>query len=322
MKVIGKGSYGKVMLVRHKTEGEDQVYAMKMLRKENVIKRNQVEHTKTERNVLEAVSHPFIVTLHYAFQTPKKLYFVLEYCPGGELFFHLSRAGRFSEGRCSFSSRRRVRRSLHRLFRLDLAMLHCFSGLLRWLARRCCRRPVKAAVASVEVNGRQYRVIRILNFNGQFMLRTGLDYDLANDKEDIEQPGRFSCWGFANKDYARMSECTEETASPDLSEDGMSEELSRADGPQPRTIFHALHLTFDDIRRILPELAWKGFDAIQIPPAQVSPNGDLRGDWYLRYQPVNYQHIDLRLGGAESLQRLCEEASGHGMTVNLGRSIS
>mmetsp|Transcript_40716 Transcript_40716/g.122957 ORF Transcript_40716/g.122957 Transcript_40716/m.122957 type:complete len:347 (-) Transcript_40716:44-1084(-) len=101
MKVIGKGSYGKVMLVRH-TEEKDSVYAMKMLRKENVIKRNQVEHTKTERNVLEAVSHPFIVTLHYAFQTPKKLYFVLEYCPGGELFFHLSRAGRFSEGRTRF----------------------------------------------------------------------------------------------------------------------------------------------------------------------------------------------------------------------------
>ncbi|CAK0905018.1 unnamed protein product [Prorocentrum cordatum] len=102
LKVIGKGSYGKVMLVRHKDDPEETVYAMKMLRKENVIKRNQVEHTKTERNVLEAVSHPFIVTLHYAFQTPKKLYFVLEYCPGGELFFHLSRAGRFSEGRCRF----------------------------------------------------------------------------------------------------------------------------------------------------------------------------------------------------------------------------
>lgn len=102
MKVVGKGSYGKVMLVKHKDS--TAVYAMKMLRKENVIKRNQVEHTKTERNVLEAVSHPFIVTLHYAFQTPKKLYFVLEYCPGGELFFHLSRAGRFSEGRCRFYS--------------------------------------------------------------------------------------------------------------------------------------------------------------------------------------------------------------------------
>merc|ERR1719395_182826 len=100
MKVVGKGSYGKVMLVKHKDSG--MVYAMKMLRKDNVVKRNQVEHTKTERNVLEAVSHPFIVTLHYAFQTPKKLYFVLEYCPGGELFFHLSRAGRFSEGRCRF----------------------------------------------------------------------------------------------------------------------------------------------------------------------------------------------------------------------------
>lgn len=75
---------------------------MKMLRKEHVVKRNQVEHTKTERNVLEAVSHPFIVNMIYAFQTPKKLYFILEYCPGGELFFHLSRAARFSEGRCRF----------------------------------------------------------------------------------------------------------------------------------------------------------------------------------------------------------------------------
>merc|ERR1719238_1349546 len=75
---------------------------MKMLRKDNVMKRNQVEHTKTERSVLEAVSHPFIVNLAYAFQTPTKLYLVLEYCAGGELFFHLSRAGRFSESRAKF----------------------------------------------------------------------------------------------------------------------------------------------------------------------------------------------------------------------------
>jgi protein-serine/threonine kinase len=100
VKVLGKGSYGKVMLV--KSVKDDQVYAMKMLRKENVIKRNQVEHTQTERRVLETVSHPFIVTLHFAFQTPKKLYMVLEFCPGGELFYHLSRAGRFSEGRTRF----------------------------------------------------------------------------------------------------------------------------------------------------------------------------------------------------------------------------
>lgn len=103
LKVLGKGSYGKVMLVQ-KSGGDGKVYAMKMLRKEHVVKRNQVEHTKTERSVLEAVNHPFIVNLHFAFQTPKKLYVVLEYCAGGELFFHLSRAGRFSEGRCRFYS--------------------------------------------------------------------------------------------------------------------------------------------------------------------------------------------------------------------------
>mmetsp|Transcript_27768 Transcript_27768/g.64153 ORF Transcript_27768/g.64153 Transcript_27768/m.64153 type:complete len:326 (-) Transcript_27768:28-1005(-) len=98
--VLGKGSYGKVMLVQHSVD--KQVYAMKMLRKEHVLKRNQVEHTATERSVLEAVNHPFIVNLHYAFQTPTKLYLVLEYCAGGELFFHLSRDGRFSESRCRF----------------------------------------------------------------------------------------------------------------------------------------------------------------------------------------------------------------------------
>jgi len=99
-KVLGKGGYGKVMLVKHK--GSDDIFAMKTMRKENVVKRNQVQHTQSERNVLEVVNHPFIVNLHYAFQTPSKLYMVLEYCAGGELFFHLSRAGRFSEGRCKF----------------------------------------------------------------------------------------------------------------------------------------------------------------------------------------------------------------------------
>lgn len=100
VKVIGKGSYGKVMLVSEKKSGT--VYAMKMLRKDNIVKRNQVEHTKAERHVLEMATHPFIVQLVYAFQTPKKLHFVLEFASGGELFFHLSRAGRFSEGRCRF----------------------------------------------------------------------------------------------------------------------------------------------------------------------------------------------------------------------------
>jgi serine/threonine protein kinase len=100
LKVIGKGSFGKVMLVLKKDD--NRIYAMKVLQKDSVIKRNQVEHTQTERNVLEYIRHPFIVTLRFAFQTKQKLYFVLDYCPGGELFFHLGRAGRFSEHRGRF----------------------------------------------------------------------------------------------------------------------------------------------------------------------------------------------------------------------------
>lgn len=95
LKVIGKGSYGKVVLVKHAKEGK--LYAMKILRKENIISRNHLEHTKIERHVLKRVSHPFIVKLYFAFQTSKKIYFILEYCPGGELFFHLSKFTEFSE---------------------------------------------------------------------------------------------------------------------------------------------------------------------------------------------------------------------------------
>jgi len=80
LQVIGKGSFGKVMLVRK--IDNNCVYAMKVLNKEHVIKRNQVDHTKTERSVLEYLRHPFIVTLRYAFQTSKKLFFVLDLCIG------------------------------------------------------------------------------------------------------------------------------------------------------------------------------------------------------------------------------------------------
>lgn len=66
IKVIGKGSFGKVMLVRK--IDTNRIYAMKVLSKENIVKRNQVEHTKTERNVQGYIRHPFIVTLRFAFQ--------------------------------------------------------------------------------------------------------------------------------------------------------------------------------------------------------------------------------------------------------------
>jgi serine/threonine protein kinase len=95
MSVLGKGSFGKVILVRKRDTG--QLYAMKVLKKSYVVKKRQVEHTKTERSVLGSVQHPFIVKLHFAFQTGDKLHLVLDYCSGGELFFHLQNKGRFSQ---------------------------------------------------------------------------------------------------------------------------------------------------------------------------------------------------------------------------------
>ncbi len=100
VRVIGKGSFGKVTLVRKKND--QKLYAMKVLSKPNIIKRKQVEHTKTERRVLGTINHPFIVRLHYAFQTEEKLYFVLDYAAGGELFFHLSRMKKFTESTTRF----------------------------------------------------------------------------------------------------------------------------------------------------------------------------------------------------------------------------
>lgn len=100
IKVVGKGSYGKVLLV--KKNDDDRILAMKVLKKKHMIKRNQVEHTKTERNILELVKHPFVIQLRYAFQNQVKLYFVVDYCPGGELFFHIQKVERFNEEATKF----------------------------------------------------------------------------------------------------------------------------------------------------------------------------------------------------------------------------
>jgi serine/threonine protein kinase len=95
LKVLGRGSFGKVMQVKKKSDGK--VYAMKILKKRAIIARNQVEHTKAERKILQALQHPFLMTLRYAFQSKEKLYFVLDYYQGGELFFHLKNNRRFPE---------------------------------------------------------------------------------------------------------------------------------------------------------------------------------------------------------------------------------
>jgi len=100
LNVIGKGSFGKVMQVKKKDD--NKIYAMKVLRKEAIIARKQVAHTRAEKSILQKIQHPFIVRLHYAFQTKDKLYMILDYVNGGELFFHLKKEGRFPEIRVKF----------------------------------------------------------------------------------------------------------------------------------------------------------------------------------------------------------------------------
>lgn len=71
LKVLGKGSFGKVMLVRQKETGD--ILALKTLQKRKLLQRNQIDHTRTERSVLQRVGHPFIVSLKFAFQVRAEL---------------------------------------------------------------------------------------------------------------------------------------------------------------------------------------------------------------------------------------------------------
>ncbi|XP_056906760.1 RAC-beta serine/threonine-protein kinase isoform X1 [Takifugu flavidus] len=124
LKLLGKGTFGKVILVKEKATGV--YYAMKILRKEVIIAKDEVAHTVTESRVLQNTRHPFLTvgyqsqllsllfkclynccfsslqTLKYAFQTHDRLCFVMEYANGGELFFHLSRDRVFTEDRARF----------------------------------------------------------------------------------------------------------------------------------------------------------------------------------------------------------------------------
>ncbi|GFP60047.1 serine/threonine-protein kinase gad8 [Trichoderma asperellum] len=98
--LVGKGSFGKVMQVRKKDTG--RIYAIKTIRKAKIISRSEVTHTLAERSVLAQINNPFIVPLKFSFQSPEKLYFVLAFVNGGELFFHLSKEGRFDINRSRF----------------------------------------------------------------------------------------------------------------------------------------------------------------------------------------------------------------------------
>jgi len=100
LKVVGKGSFGKVMQVQKKDTG--RIYALKTIRKAHIISRSEVAHTLAERSVLAQINNPFIVPLKFTFQSPEKLYFVLAFVNGGELFHHLQKEQRFDVNRSRF----------------------------------------------------------------------------------------------------------------------------------------------------------------------------------------------------------------------------
>jgi len=101
LKVIGKGSFGKVMQVKKKDTA--RIYALKTIRKHHIASRpGEITHILAERTVLALVDNPFVVPLKFSFQTPDKLYLVMSFVNGGELFYHLQREGKFDVYRSRF----------------------------------------------------------------------------------------------------------------------------------------------------------------------------------------------------------------------------
>mmetsp|Transcript_10850 Transcript_10850/g.10883 ORF Transcript_10850/g.10883 Transcript_10850/m.10883 type:complete len:249 (+) Transcript_10850:197-943(+) len=100
IKLIGKGAFGQVRLVRRKTTGE--ILAMKKLDKTEMIFKNQMRHVKAERDVLANADNPWVVGLKFSFQDEKYLYLVMEYLPGGDLMTLLVRKDVLTEAEARF----------------------------------------------------------------------------------------------------------------------------------------------------------------------------------------------------------------------------
>ena len=89
-----------MILCRKKNTG--RLYAMKILKKSKIIREKKTKPIISERQVLEQIDHPFLVKMHWAFQSKEELYFVMDICTGGEIFFHLSNFKRFPEELAKF----------------------------------------------------------------------------------------------------------------------------------------------------------------------------------------------------------------------------
>jgi len=94
-KMIGKGTFGKVFLVEHVST--HRLFAMKVIRKDIVIENEQMENIQLEKDILRSIDHPFLVNMEYVFQNDFRIYFLMKFVQGGELFRHLVDVRSFPE---------------------------------------------------------------------------------------------------------------------------------------------------------------------------------------------------------------------------------
>ncbi|CAK80602.1 unnamed protein product (macronuclear) [Paramecium tetraurelia] len=102
LSTLGTGTFGRVRQAKIKGDPENKVYALKILKKTEVVRLNQVEHIKSEKDILTFIEHPFIVKMKTSFQDQFYIYMLFEYIQGGELFSRLRKEGRFANDVCLF----------------------------------------------------------------------------------------------------------------------------------------------------------------------------------------------------------------------------
>ena len=95
LRLLGKGAFGRVVLAEKKDDGE--YYAVKIIDKVHLLEKNNVANILSEKEVLQMCNHPFLIGLEYCFHSPSKIYIVMKFMQGGELYHHLHHRGRFSE---------------------------------------------------------------------------------------------------------------------------------------------------------------------------------------------------------------------------------